>query len=164
VIRLEIIGIPAPQGSKTRFPNGAMVDGTSKTGRAKLIEWRRAVADAARAWLAEHPRNAIDGPVALRIAFRFPPTKSDPCRHLHTVTPDASKVLRATEDALVHAGLLKDDRLVCDLHVTKRWCEHGETAGATVDIEQLDGFEALQRERRKTEAAERRQAEKGAYA
>src|SRR5690349_10366387 len=101
VIRLEVIGIPAPQGSKTRMPNGALVDGTSATGRMKLIEWRRAVADAARLYIAENAQPPLAGPVQLDVLFRFPATKSDPYRHHHATMPDASKVLRATEDALV---------------------------------------------------------------
>ena len=43
-VRFNVIGVPAPQGSKTRMPNGAMVEGSSATGRAKHRTWRQAVA------------------------------------------------------------------------------------------------------------------------
>ena len=44
VVDLRVIGVPAPQGSKTRMPNGAMVEGGSAAGRAKhRALWDRSV-------------------------------------------------------------------------------------------------------------------------
>lgn len=156
MIRIDVIGIPASQGSKTRMPNGAMVDGTSATGRAKLVEWRRAVADAGRAWLVDNPQGPLSGPVQLDVTFRFPATKSDPHRHHHATMPDASKVLRATEDALVSAGLIVDDRLICDLSVTKLWCDVNETPGAQITLRDLTDNEAAHRAARKAAARDRK--------
>lgn len=156
MIELEVIGIPAPQGSKTRMPNGAMVDGTSATGRAKLSEWRRAVADSARAWLTDNPQGPLSGPVELWVSFRFPATKSDPYRHLHASKPDVDKIARSTCDALVHAGLLVDDSRICDLHITKRWCDTDQMPGATVKVNDLTVIEHLERGLRKQAAKERR--------
>jgi len=42
VVDLRVIGVPAPQGSKTRMPNGAMVEGGSAAGRAKHISGKMA--------------------------------------------------------------------------------------------------------------------------
>lgn len=154
---LEVIGIPAPQGSKVKMPTGAMVDGTSTTGRAKLAEWRRAVADAGRTELARNPRPAFTGPTKIDISFRFPPTQSDPYRFWHCVAPDASKILRATEDALVHAGVLSDDRILSSIKLTKRYVNDGELPGCTVEIVSLASDEADIREMRKQRARARRQ-------
>lgn len=39
---LRILGVPAPQGSKTRMPNGAMVEAASATGRrTRQVHGRR---------------------------------------------------------------------------------------------------------------------------
>jgi crossover junction endodeoxyribonuclease RusA len=123
---LEVLGVPAPQGSKTGFVRGGhvrMVEGTSKTGRAKHAAWRGAVADAARgAWGAQPP---LDGPLVLSITFRLPMPASRPKRARvagmvwHTTKPDLSKLIRATEDALTDAGVIRDDARICQLTVTK---------------------------------------------
>jgi Holliday junction resolvase RusA-like endonuclease len=158
-VRLEVIGLAAPQGSKTRMPNGAMVDGTSTTGRAKLVEWRRAVADAGRAELARNPQPPYQGPTAIVISFRFPTVASDPHRYWHATNPDASKILRSTEDALVHAGVLADDRILSKISITKRYVNDNELPGCTVEITSLESEEAEMKESRKQRAQRaRRQA------
>lgn len=156
-MKLDVIGIAAPQGSKTRMPNGAMVDGTSATGRMKLVEWRRAVADAARAELAARPRPPFAGPTAITISFRFPTVASAPHRFWHATNPDTSKILRSTEDALVHAGLLSDDRILCKVSVTKRYVRDDELPGCTIEITSLVGDEeAIQDLRKQRARAQRR--------
>lgn len=47
-VTFEVLGTPTPQGSKTRMPNGAMVEGRSAGQRAMHRSWRTAVAEAAR--------------------------------------------------------------------------------------------------------------------
>lgn len=135
-ITLVVPGVPAPQGSKTRMPNGALVEAGSTTGRVKVAEWRRAVADAARAHVLTHTADGwpLTGPVGLTVAFRFAPTKSAPHRRHHVVKPDLDKLVRATTDALVAGGLLRDDALVADLAATKRYCRLGEHPGAVIEI------------------------------
>jgi Holliday junction resolvase RusA-like endonuclease len=155
VIKFEVIGVPAPKGSMVRMPNGAMLQGTSTTGRARLQEWARAVADAARDWLAEHP-GTVGGPVKLEVHFRFPPTKSNPYRYWHSVKPDIDKLVRATGDALVHAGLLGDDATICSLQATKRFAQPDENAGATIEIRSLSGEEEGLRAIRRDRAARAR--------
>lgn len=155
-MRLEVIGIPAPQGSKTRMPNGAMVDGTSTTGRIKLVEWRRAVADAGRAELARNPRPPFSGPTAITISFRFPTVASDPYRCWHATAPDGSKILRATEDALVHAGVLSDDRILSKIAISKRYVNDSELPGCTVEVVSLASEEEALRKSRKERATRAR--------
>lgn len=163
MITLTVIGIPASQGSKNAYVNkhtgrAVIVDGTSKTARTKLAEWRRAVADAAREWLTANPQQPLAEPLHVTISFRFPATASDPYRYWHCVTPDASKVLRSTEDALVDGGLLQDDRWICKLVVTKRFVWADESPGCTIEVVSLAGEEFELRQSRKERAAAARRA------
>lgn len=116
-------GVPAPQGSKTRMPNGAMLDGKSAGARAKHRAWRADVADAAHQ-LADQA-GQIDAPVALELTFRLPMPRSRPKRLQvvgeapSSVKPDLDKLIRSTLDGLVSGGLLRDDALVHAMSVRK---------------------------------------------
>ena len=108
----EVLGVPAPQGSKTRMPNGAMIEGSSKTGRAKQKAWRTAVAQTARDLAPDEP---YDMPMQLEVAFRMPMPASRPAAARragvwpHSVKPDIDKLLRSTLDGLTDGGLIRDD-------------------------------------------------------
>lgn len=116
----EVLGVPAPQGSKSRMPNGMVIEGSSKTGRAKHKAWRAAVADVARDVAEERPH---DGPLAVDITFRMPMPASRPKRMRTagrwpcTVKPDIDKVVRTTLDALADGGLIAGDSRVWKLDV-----------------------------------------------
>jgi Holliday junction resolvase RusA-like endonuclease len=105
------------------MPNGAMIEGSSDSGRAKHKAWRQAVAEAAR---AAAPPTPHDVPMMAKIAFRFPMPKSRKAAVRragigpHTVKPDKDKVLRCTFDALKDGGLIRDDSLICDYIVEAR--------------------------------------------
>ena len=136
MIEFNVLGVPAPQGSKTRMPNGAMIEGSSTSGRAKLKSWRTAVAEAARE-AAEH--GTYDGPLRLCIVFRFatPRSRKKADRSAwtpHMVKPDLSKIIRATEDALTDAGLIVDDARICTLWVRKFEVPEGEWTGAEIIV------------------------------
>lgn len=154
---IDVHGIPASQGSKTRMPNGALVEGSSTKARTSLAEWRRAVSDAARVELARGLA-PFEGPVHLSVEFRFPSTKSDPHRHFHRSYPDLSKILRSTEDALTQSGLIHDDRLISEANLTKRYTRAGESPGAQIHVQSLEPLEAHRRAQRKALAVEARSA------
>lgn len=110
MIQLVVYGSPAPQGSK-RFVGLA-----KSTGRGIMVEsskkvapWRQDVKAAAEAVRNGAP--PIDGNLVLRMVFTMPKPKSAPKRRrtYPNVTPDLSKLARSTEDALVQAGLIRDD-------------------------------------------------------
>jgi crossover junction endodeoxyribonuclease RusA len=67
----------------------------------------------------------MDGPLHLQLEFRLPMPASRPKRMRdagtawHTTKPDLSKLIRATEDALTDAGLIRDDARICALRVSK---------------------------------------------
>jgi crossover junction endodeoxyribonuclease RusA len=135
MIVLDVIGVPAPQGSKTVMPNGVAIEGSSKTGRAKHKSWRAAVTAAARSYIDEHGLpGPLNGPLTLHVEFRFPPTASEPHRLRHQVKPDLSKLLRSTEDALVDARIIHDDARVWRVQMTKRYARPTEPLGARIEI------------------------------
>ncbi len=117
--RFIVLGEPGPQGSKTRMPNGAMVEAASATGRAKTKAWRTAVAEKA----ADVVGPPLDGPIAIDVTFRFrmPQSRKASARTAgvgwHTVKPDKDKLLRATLDGLKAGGAIADDARVCSIRV-----------------------------------------------
>ena len=136
-VAFEILGLPASQGSKTRMPNGAMLEGGSKVGREKQKAWRHSVSATARD-IAADLDEPMDGPLDLSIKFRFPMPKSRPARARerglwpHMVKPDIDKVLRCTLDGLTDGGLIRDDarifRVCMSAHEVTSW------TGAVVEI------------------------------
>lgn len=124
-IELHVHGLPAPQGSKTRMPNGAMVEAASTTGRNNVRNWRSAVAEAAADYRADNAAITLTGPTVAELVFRFPMPKSRPAKVRlagegpKATKPDIDKIVRATLDALVSAGLIHDDAQVASLIAEK---------------------------------------------
>lgn len=154
VAELHVVGIPAPQGSKSVMPNGHAIEGSSTAGRAATAEWRRAVADQARAFMQSRNAPPMDGPLSVTIEFRFPLPKSDPHRTRHTTKPDIDKLERATLDALKAGGLIADDARVFQVVKTKMYAR-GQTVGADILIVNHTEAEAADRENSKAEARTR---------
>lgn len=135
-ITFQVLGVPAPQGSKTVF-NGRPVEGGSKTGREKHRAWRHAVADAAYTlWEGRPP---LDGPLALTVRFVMPrPTTARKADRWQYRKPDLSKLLRCTEDALIDAGIVVDDARFACITVTKTLAYPGQPwTGAQITITPL---------------------------
>lgn len=159
-MKLEVVGVPIGQGSKKAFVN-------KTTGRAVVVDeksralkdWRAAIANAARDELGRVPRPPMDGPIEVKIYFRFANSKSDPYRFWHAVKPDLDKLVRAVFDALTEGGAIRDDARICALTTKKRFANQSETVGCTIEIYSLATEEDEHRERRKDQAARsRRQA------
>ena len=118
----EIIGIPTPKGSKTRMPNGALVEGSSTAGRERRRTWGTAVTDAARAVADDEP---YDGNLAVTVAFRFPMPASRPRwmktigEHPKTTKPDIDKIVRELLDGFTAAGLIRDDARIFHIDAAK---------------------------------------------
>jgi Holliday junction resolvase RusA-like endonuclease len=114
VVSFWVDGVPHSQGSKTaRVHNGRAV--MREAGGAKLKAWRTAVHDVA-AYAANLTDDAPLGgttrrpdPLWIHIIAVMPRPKSRPRMLWHATTPDKSKILRATEDAIVTGGLVTDD-------------------------------------------------------
>lgn len=137
-ITFNVLGIPAPQGSKRPL-------GMSKTGRVLMIEssakvkpWRMAVSAAA----ADLDLPLIAGPVAISLDFRFLRprghyTTKGALRASAPLTmakrPDLDKLVRSTFDGLQNA-LLREDSQVVQLNAAKRFCYSEEKPGALISV------------------------------
>lgn len=135
-IEIVVHGKPAPQGSK-RFV------GHARSGKGILIEssryvkpWREAVM-----WTVKSCRLAgpMSGPVGVSMTFYMPRPKAAKKGSLPATRPDLSKLVRSTEDALVDAGVLRDDAQIVKLAAEKRYVG-GEFAspGAVIRIESIE--------------------------
>ncbi|MGW0495080.1 RusA family crossover junction endodeoxyribonuclease [Streptomyces sp. NPDC003007] len=119
-ISLTVYGLPAPQGSKRHVGNGVMIESSKK-----VKPWRQDVKQAALdAVTGLTDWTPLDGPLVASMVFTFARPKghyrtgrnahllrdSAPARP--AVTPDLSKILRATEDALTGVVWADDARVV----------------------------------------------------
>ncbi len=125
-LQIVVRGQPAPQGSKS-------FKGLSKSGHGILVEsskkvkpWRQDVKAAAEAAIGE--AQPLDGPLVVSMVFTLPKPKSAPKtrRTWPMRTPDLSKLVRSTEDALTDAGVWADDARVVKCVAEK--CYPGEGA------------------------------------
>jgi len=130
-VEFEVVGTPAPQGSKRHVGNGVMVE-QSKGHRP----WRAAVAAAARDVAPDTP---LDGALQLIVQFRFtmPKSRTSAARkagHAPKITtPDLDKLVRSVGDALTEGGLITDDARICAVHASK--IEVVGWTGAVIRIE-----------------------------
>lgn len=135
----NILGDPAQQGSKTRMPNGAMLEGKSATARAKHKTWRGECA-AAAADMAEIV-GMLDGPLLLDVTFRFamPASRKKAVREAGECykqsAPDLDKLIRALGDGMTAGGLVRDDARFAIIYATKT--EVTGWTGARVQITRI---------------------------
>lgn len=123
---------PAPQGSKRHVGGGVMVE-SCKT----VKPWRVLVAQAA----AAAGVTLIRGPVSMSCVFLFARPKGHygakglkpSAPRWHAVKPDASKLIRSTEDAL-SGVLFEDDARVVSTTAMKRYCTADELPGAIITV------------------------------
>src|SRR5580698_2224822 len=118
-MRIEVAGIPAPQGSKRHVGGGRMVEQSRAVG-----PWREAVRAETQRVLEQlpEPEGFLEDAARVAITFRLPKPKSTPARVLFPVKrPDIDKLARAVLDGLVAGGALADDSQVVDLLVSKRF-------------------------------------------
>ena len=131
-MRIEVAGIPAPQGSKRHVGNGRMVESSRAVG-----PWREAVrAETQRACgqLGHAALPAPGQPIAVSIAFYLPRPKSAPKSvRLPAKRPDLDKLTRAVLDGLTAGGALADDGQVTSLKAHKMFAgDRGP--GCTIEI------------------------------
>lgn len=155
---ITVHGTPAPQGSKRHVGNGVMIEMSQR-----LKPWRQNVKEAAltameHAQYDNHVHRApLDGPLAASIVFtvREQPTSrptwwpanqrwSKALRWRPASTPDLSKLLRATEDALTGVAWKDDARVVEYVRLAKYYIGHDaddvlpHSTGAVIRIWSLD--------------------------
>lgn len=114
----QILGDPAPQGSKRHLGNGVMVESSRK-----VKPWRAAVAWEARAAAKGIP---VTGPVRAHLDFFLRRPKSAKRNCLQPTTrPDIDKLVRSTLDGLTGGGLFVDDSQVVTLSAEKHYAIDG---------------------------------------
>lgn len=148
---INVVGTPAPQGSKRAFVvNGRAVMAESSK---KVKPWRQDVVAAVEQVLAVEDWWAIPaGPVRVDITFYLP----RPAYHYGTgknrsklkpsapiwvdKKPDKDKLERATCDALTTSGVIRDDAQIAVGLTEKRYAD--AATGARISITPLDSSPA----------------------
>jgi len=137
MIHIDVLGMPAPQGSKRHVGRGIMVESSTKVG-----PWREAVVAAATN--QGHANRMMTGPVTVDVSFYFPRPKGhyrasgalkDTAPFTHSTKPDIDKVLRSTLDALVQAGVIADDSHVQAVEARKLYATNDRAPGALIYVE-----------------------------
>jgi Holliday junction resolvase RusA-like endonuclease len=99
--------------------------------------WKSEIARAAE---DVRPREPLEGPVRVELAFLFARpkrlcTKKHPTGRLrHDVRPDRDNLEKAALDVLQAIGFFRDDSQVCAGEVLKFYCAVGELPGAEIRI------------------------------
>jgi Holliday junction resolvase RusA-like endonuclease len=139
LLTFNVLGTPAPQGSKIARIN-------KKTGQAYVQEqnaeaqknWRQDVLAAASIARNAGGLETLDGPVWVDIEFRLPRPASVNIRKrpYPCVKPDGDKLQRNTWDALVQAGVIRDDALIVNWRASKRYATDDPlgSPGATIRV------------------------------
>jgi crossover junction endodeoxyribonuclease RusA len=130
VFECEVIGLPAPQGSKTAIGKGRMIE----SSRA-LKPWRESVAYQVRSAMVRDRFRGFGAhvPVDLDLYFvlRRPAYLPRAVRR-HTRKPDLDKLARAVLDAITTAGLVADDAQVFRLNCEKAYALDGSPLGVHI--------------------------------
>ncbi len=137
MICIDVLGLPAPQGSKRHVGRGILVESSTKVG-----PWREAVVAAATN--QGHANLMLEGPVSVDVSFYFPRPKGhyradgslrDSAPFTHSTKPDIDKVLRSTLDALVQAAVIADDSRVQEVEVRKLYATSDRAPGALIFVD-----------------------------
>ena len=136
-ITFNVIGTPAPQGSKRHVGHGVMVESSPN-----VKPWRQAIAAAAlEARTTAGINTLLDCPCTLSVVFRFTRPKGHygakglrPSAPIWKASkPDTDKLARATLDALTSV-LYRDDSQIVSLSASKRWATDDEPPGCTITL------------------------------
>ena len=141
LVRVDVYGLPAPQGSKRHVGGGRMIEASKKVGPWREAVVRACVADAAAGLL-------LDEPLTVCVTFRLPRPKGhyrasgllrDSAPEHFTTVPDIDKLLRSTLDALTKAEVIVDDSRVVAVWAVKKYATDAPGAVITVEsYEELD--------------------------
>lgn len=125
--RFNILGVPAPQGSKKGYIVNGRVNMVESSAAVK--PWREAVAEAVSGF--DIPPAA---PVYVELEFRFTKPRTSKLAFPGRRQGDLDKLARSTNDGLVMSGCLPDDSQIYATHLSKRWTYPDEPAGAYILI------------------------------
>jgi len=154
LLQFFVPGIPRPGGSKRAFAirkkDGSIGVRVADMGGNLTMTWRSTVADFARQAMQSH--EPFTQAIVLEVLFRMPRPKAHFSHRtgevsfryelcLCTKRPDATKLLRAVEDAL--SGIVWHD----DAQIVKQyvWKFYDVNPGAFITVSNADVFEVLQK-------------------
>lgn len=148
MIAFQVLGTPAPQGSKRHVGKGIMVESS-----LKVKPWREAVKSAA--WDCRHGmwegdlKPPLVGPINVSLHFYLlrPKSHYGTGRNQGNVKisapafpagrPDLDKLIRSTLDALTESGLIHDDAQIVQLTAWKDYIyEIQDTPGVFITVAQ----------------------------
>ena len=139
MIRLDVLGLPAPKGSGRAMliaGRARYIASSSGANAKKQAAWLKAIQAAATGC------ELLDGPVRVSVAFRMPRPKGHRTKRgllreaapLHpTVAPDLDKLLRLVFDALTGLAFGDDARVVAVI-ASKGYATPGRE-GAAITVE-----------------------------
>lgn len=153
---IDVVGTPAPQGSKKGFYNKNLGRVQMTESSNKVAPWRQDVVAAVLNRVAEVGWATPAGPVAVGIEFRIVRPKyhyrtgarahelRPEAPHYVDKKPDLDKLIRSTFDALTTSGAIRDDAQVAKLDPppVKRYAGLGEPTGALITITPLNAVAA----------------------
>lgn len=151
---INVVGTPAPQGSKRAFVvNGHAVMTESS---AKVKPWRQDVTAAVQAALVNAGWWVIPpGPVRVDITYYLPRPRyhygtGKNAAHLKPSAPvycdkkpDKDKLDRATFDALTASGAIRDDAQIAAGFTEKRYADHATGARITITPLSVPALDSL---------------------
>lgn len=142
-ITIRVVGNPRPGGSKRAFTPKGWTRPVITEDCAKSKEWRTDVKRAASE--AMNGRMMLEGALSLCVVFLLPRPKGHFGKRglrasapSYPVTkPDATKLLRSTEDALT--GIVwRDDAQIIHQIVRKEYAGPGQTIGAIITVSEQE--------------------------
>lgn len=146
ITRFQVVGRPAPQGSKTYLGKGRFKEQSNH-----VAAWRNDVRNAASRAFGEA---LADGPILTEMVFMFARPKchfvsSNPDNPLrtnapfwHTSAPDRDKLERATNDALTGVIWVDDSQVAATLS-QKIYAEPNTPSGALIHVYRLSSDELI---------------------
>ncbi len=138
-VTFHVTGIPAPKGSFTRMPNGAMLPAGTAASRKKGADWRNDIRRTALETMGE--RLPSRGPIRLMCEFQLPYPVSSIRKYQmgwwpHIKQPDVDKLLRMLFDALT--GIVwADDSQIAFVNCNKVYAWN-DRPGAHIIVDFLD--------------------------
>jgi crossover junction endodeoxyribonuclease RusA len=135
-ISFDVLGRPAPQGSKKSIGNNRFVEASKF-----LPAWRNAVRLAAEDAVTVNGWARVSGPVELEILFYLdrPSTISTVKRPYPTVPPDIDKLIRGVGDSLTGV-IYDDDSQIIRVLAWKTYADSREP-GAFIRVNELSQFD-----------------------
>lgn len=135
-ITFDVLGRPAPQGSKRSVGGGRFIEASKF-----LPTWRTDLKIAATEAAASNEWTVVDGPVELEVIFYLdrPSSISKTARPYPVVPPDLDKLVRAVGDALTGV-IYRDDSQIIRLLAWKQYADTREP-GAFIRVAELSRFD-----------------------